>query len=153
MKTKLVTVLLSAILFTALTTRISAQDYTTAVGVNMGAQMGVNFKQFLGPKGAIEATFGYQIPGRGVMVTAAYQHHISLVDNLKLYVGGGMNIGAVGVSSNHKSQFVIGIDPNVGFEYKFDRAPIALAVDYMPQINFFSGCRWSTASFKLRFTL
>lgn len=153
MKTKLVTVLLSVILLTAITTRSSAQDYKTAVGVNMGAQMGVNFKQFLGPKGALEATFGYQIPGRGVMLTAAYQHHISLVDNLKLYVGGGMNIGIVGLARSYNSKFALGIDPNVGFEYKFDRAPVALAVDYMPQVNFFSACRWSTASFKIRFTL
>lgn len=128
-----------------------AQDYQTAIGVNLGDIMGVNFKQFLSDRSAVEADFGYQFSSNGISLTAIYQYHIPLVDQFKLYVGGGLNIG---VSHLHRGgAFALGIDPQVGFEYTFQNAPIVLAVDYQPQINFFTPMRWGVAGFKIRFKI
>lgn len=131
----------------------SRYPYQTSLGLNVGAVMGINFKQFVGNNSALEFDLGYQIPHNGVMFSAVYQYHINLVDNLYLYVGGGFNIGGQHFARHADGEFVFGIDPNIGFEYKFDGAPIALALDYKPQINIASHSNWNIAGFKIRFTL
>lgn len=117
------------------------------MGLNLGLPLGINYKQFVTHNSAIEGTFGYV--RNGVMLTALYEYHINLVENFNLYVGGGLNVGVVGL--HYGGQFALGIDPVVGFEYKFSGAPIALAIDYAPQINIFSPMNFSTAAFKVRF--
>lgn len=130
-----------------------AQDYNTAIGVNIGSDMGFGFKHFLGERSAIEAQFGYNVICDGVMLSAVYQYHIPLAQGLNFYAGGGLNIGALHLGKTHpKADFAIGIDPTIGFEYKFDSAPIALALDYKPNINFTVHSQWSIAELKVRYT-
>ena len=130
-----------------------AQDYNTAVSVNIGADMGFSFKHFVGEHGAFEAQFGYNIPCDGVMLSAVYQYHVPLAQGFNFYAGGGLNIGALHLGRPHENaDFAIGIDPTIGFEYKFNTAPIALAVDYKPNINFTVHSQWSVAEFKVRYT-
>lgn len=130
----------------------SAQEYNTAVSVNLGADMGFGFKHFLGERSAIEAQFGYNIPCNGVMLSAVYQYHVPLATGFSLYAGGGLNIGALHLGKHESSDFAIGLDPTVGFEYKFADAPIALALDYKPNINFTPHSQWDLAAFKIRYT-
>lgn len=130
-----------------------AQDYNTAISVNLGADMGLGLKHFLGERGAVEAQLAYNIQCKGVMLSAVYQYHIPLVQSFSFYAGGGVNIGALHLGgANAKADFAIGIDPTIGFEYKFNAAPIALAVDYKPNINFTTHSQWSLAEFKVRYT-
>lgn len=129
-----------------------AQDYDTGIGVNLGADMGFGFKRFLGERSAIEAQFGYNIGCDGVMLSAVYQYHVPLARGFNLYAGGGLNIGALHLGKHQSSDFAIGLDPTVGFEYKFADAPIALAVDYKPNINFTPHSQWDLAAFKIRYT-
>ncbi|WP_300730590.1 hypothetical protein [uncultured Rikenella sp.] len=131
---------------------VQAQDYRTAVSVNLGADMGFGLKHFLGARSAIEAQFGYNIPCKGVMLSAVYQYHVPLTKGLQLYAGGGLNIGVLHLGKHQSSDFAIGLDPTVGFEYKFAQAPIALAVDYKPNINFTPHSQWDLAAFKVRYT-
>lgn len=121
--------------------------YNRAIGINLGLPFGVNYKQFLANRDALEFSLGYV--NSGVMFTALYQYHVNLVENFNMYVGGGVNVGLVGLS--HRTQFALGIDPTVGFEYKFSEAPIVLALDYAPQINIFSPINLTSAAFKIRF--
>ena len=72
-----------------------AQEYNTAIGVNLGADMGFGFKHFLGERGAIEAQFGYNLGCDGVMLSAVYQYHVPLATGFSLYAGGGLNIGVL----------------------------------------------------------
>lgn len=156
MKNKLTIALLTLTLFvaSATTTTVRAQSYNKAIGLNLGTILGINFKHFVSSKGALEYNFGYQRPSNGVMLTAVYQHHINLVENLNLYVGGGLNMGVKDIDHRHNnSRFAIGIDPTIGFEYKFNEAPIALAMDYTPQINLTTSMNWQIIAFKVRFTL
>ena len=121
---KLIIALAALLLPVASIQSAQAQEYNTAIGVNLGADMGFGFKHFLGERGAIEAQFGYNLGCEGV-----------------LHLG-----------KHHDSDFAIGLDPTVGFEYKFAGAPIALAVDYKPNINFTPHSQWDLAAFKIRYT-
>lgn len=131
---------------------VHAQEYNTAISVNLGADMGFGFKHFLGERSAIEAQLGYNIGCDGVMLSAVYQYHVPLATGFSLYAGGGLNIGALHLGKHQNSDFAIGLDPTVGFEYKFAGAPIALAVDYKPNINFTPHSQWDLAAFKIRYT-
>lgn len=151
MKKKIFAALLLALPLAGLQSA-SAQEYNTAVSVNLGADMGFGFKHFLGERSAIEAQFGYNIPCNGVMLSAVYQYHVPLATGFSLYAGGGLNIGALHLGKHQSSDFAIGLDPTVGFEYKFADAPIALALDYKPNINFTPHSQWDLAAFKIRYT-
>lgn len=151
MKKKIFAALLLALPLAGLQSA-SAQEYNTAVSVNLGADMGFGFKHFLGERSAIEAQFGYNIPCNGVMLSAVYQYHVPLATGFSLYAGGGLNIGALHLGKHESSDFAIGLDPTVGFEYKFADAPIALALDYKPNINFTPHSQWDLAAFKIRYT-
>ncbi len=131
---------------------VHAQEYNTAISVNLGADMGFGFKHFLSEHSAIEAQLGYNISCDGVMLSAVYQYHVPLATGFSLYAGGGLNIGALHLGKHQNSDFAIGLDPTVGFEYKFAGAPIALAVDYKPNINFTPHSQWDLAAFKIRYT-
>lgn len=149
---KLIIALAALLLPVASIQSAQAQEYNTAIGVNLGADMGFGFKHFLGERGAIEAQFGYNLGCDGVMLSAVYQYHVPLATGFSLYAGGGLNIGVLHLGKHHDSDFAIGLDPTVGFEYKFAGAPIALAVDYKPNINFTPHSQWDLAAFKIRYT-
>lgn len=154
MKTRFFGALCAIIMLSGLFTNASAQSYDKAIGLNLGLPLGVNYKQFINRTGALDFTFGYQ--DGGVMLTAVFQHHINLVDNLNLYLGGGINVGGVHMGNayrHHGGSFVLGIDPTVGFEYRFANTPVVVAVDYTPQINIISHMNFGIAAFKLRFAL
>lgn len=152
MKKKIIALIALALPLLAVNT-VHAQDYNTAIGVNLGPDMGVGFKHFLGERSAIEAQAAYNITHHGFMVSAVYQYHVPLAKGFNLYAGGGLNIGALQLGRNHgKSEFALGLDPTVGFEYKFANAPIALAIDYKPNINLTCFSQWDLAAFKIRYT-
>ena len=130
-----------------------AQDYNTAVSLNMGGAMGVSLKQFLSERSAIEVGFDYNLGCKAPMFTGTYQYHIPLAPQFCTYVGAGVNIGAVHVGKHHNSEFAFGLDPNVGFEYKFASAPVALALDYKPWLNFTTHCQVNNVALRVRFTL
>ena len=149
---KLIIALAALLLPVASIQSAQAQEYNTAIGVNLGADIGFGFKHFLGERSAIEAQFGYNLGCDGVMLSAVYQYHVPLATGFSLYAGGGLNIGVLHLGKHQESDFAIGLDPTVGFEYKFAGAPIALAVDYKPNINFTPHSQWDLAAFKIRYT-
>ncbi len=133
--------------------RSSVGGYTDAISINLGGDMGVAWKRFVAPRGAIETQLGYNINRDGVMLSSVYQYHVPLAEGFNLYVGGGLNIGALHLGKHRDAEFAFGIDPTVGFEYKIPGAPVALAIDYKPNINFTTDSQWELAAFKIRFTL
>lgn len=151
MKTKIIALIALALPLLAVNTARAQQDYTRAIGINLGPDMGFAYKHFVGTHSAIEAQFAYNIPDNGIMLSAVYQYHIPLAQGFSLYAGGGLNIGVLHMGRYEKSDFAFGIDPTVGFEYKFANAPIALAVDYKPNINFTCHSQWNLAAFKVRY--
>lgn len=128
------------------------QGYRTSVGVGLGPDMSVNFKHFLSDKSALELQGAYNIPRDGVMFSLVYQYHVPIGHGFSFYGGGGINIGGLYLNHKETAEFAIGIAPTVGFEYAFAGAPIALAIDYKPNINFTTSSQWNLAALKLRFT-
>lgn len=133
--------------------KAAAQDYNSAIGVGLGADMSINYKYFVSRSGALEAQFGYNVPCNGVMFSVVYQHHFTIAKNFYIYLGGGINIGGLHLNNHNNDTFVIGIDPTVGFEYSFSGTPIALAADYKPNINFIGHSQWNIAALKIRFKI
>ena len=128
-----------------------AQDYNTAVSLNMGGAMGVSLKQFFSARSAIEVGFDYNLGCKAPMFTGTYQYHIPLAPQFCTYVGAGVNIGASHVGRHHNTKFALGLDPNVGFEYKFADAPVALALDYKPWINLTTHSQANNVALRVRF--
>lgn len=147
------------------TTTVKAQDYNASIGLSLGAPMGIDYKQFFSPRSAINATFGYTFKGNSLTIGAVYQYHIPLIENLNLYAGAGVNFGGMYLGSKYNKklgngdiikysarEFLFGITPNIGIEYKFENAPIAIGLDYRPSVNFTTASQWNQASLKVRYT-
>lgn len=126
-----------------------AQDYQKSVGITLGPSLGINASAFISTTSSIEAQFTYNTPQRAPMFTALYRYHISLEDNFNVYAGGGLNIGATNVG--REAKFAFGITPVVGAEYTFDNFPMAVAMDYAPNVNIWSKCIWNQLSLKVKY--
>lgn len=157
MKKIITTIALSAFLLCASTSAVKAQDYDHAIGLTVGSAVGVSYKTFLSKASAVEAGVNFYYNHNAPMILAVYQYHIPLLEGFKFYAGGGLNIGVMHLGNSHgyynSAKFALGVDPTIGFEYKFNNAPIALALDYTPMINIFGHSMWENAQFKVRFTL
>ncbi|MFI3261972.1 MAG: hypothetical protein R3Y26_03580 [Rikenellaceae bacterium] len=131
--------------------KVQAQDYNYALGLSLGGNFGVNAKVKMSNTSAIEGGFDFTKSHNATNFYAVWQYHLELVSGLYGYAGGGANIGFASCDSCNSS-FNLGIDPNLGIEYKFAGAPIALGLDYRPSINIIGTSLYSNASLKIRYT-
>ncbi|HRI80424.1 MAG TPA: hypothetical protein PLR06_12895 [Cyclobacteriaceae bacterium] len=121
------------------------QNYNSALGIKVWTreQAGVSYKHFLAgyPNNAVEgiAYLWYN----GVRFTGLYQFYLDMgAPGLKWYVGPGAHLGIYNdqyhdqyMTSGNGGAF-IGIDGVIGLDYKFDKAPINLSLDWQPSIEF-----------------
>lgn len=134
---------------------VSAQPYKWSIGANLGPSMGASIKYNFDRNNSFEGIAAYNIQHNGPMFSFLYEYNVDLVDRLRMYMGGGLNIGALHVRKYHHyrsdADFAIGISPVIGLEYNFKQAPISFAFDYKPAINFTTCKLWNDVAFKLRF--
>ena len=119
--------MMAALMVATLT--VSAQDYNWAVGVRGGgANSGLTVKKNNGAN-AWEATadWGYEnyLRAQGLYL---WQQPV-ITDGFNLYYGVGGYGGAWG------QKLGIGAEAVVGLEYKIPAVPIALSIDYRPNIG------------------
>jgi hypothetical protein len=119
----------------------SSSDYQSAIGLRLSGTFGVSYKHFLSEKGALEGV-AYLGSNTGVtVINALYEVHngIDGADRLKWYYGGGLN--AIMYSSKYfgTSGTYFGAVGCVGLDYKFDKAPINLSLDYQPYFGLTGG--------------
>lgn len=147
MKNKIL-LLLAILTVTTLSTsqEVKAQDYHAGVGISLGSPIGFEYKQFFSSKSAISASLGYAYGSGGALLNATYQYHIPVYEKLNFYAGGGVSLGPVA------GEFVFGITPNIGIEYKIPTAPLAIALDYKPLIAFSSSSMFSQSGLKILYT-
>lgn len=132
---------------------LSAQEYNTAVGLSLGGNTGVNVKQMISTRSAIEGGIDYTFKKNTLNFFAVWQYHFPLADQFYAYGGGGVNLGAQNLGDgDNNGKFVFGLDPNVGVEYKLPENPITVGFDYRPSLNLVGSSLWSNASLKLRYT-
>ena len=100
---------------------------------------------------AFEGIAGYNIDHDGPSFKVMYEYHVSLLDNLNMYMGGGLHLGAYHVDDHHDGDFAFGIVPTIGFEVPLSTAPVSFGFGYEPALNFTTHCSWDDVSFKVRF--
>lgn len=134
---------ITSILFIALSAGASAQDYKTGIGLRAGGYPGLNIKHFISDNKALEGIVHFRYHGIGI--TGLYEVHIVAfkVPELKFYYGLGAHIGFYNGGYYYKKNHgvkeyysdnttTIGIDGVLGLEYKIKNAPLVVGVDVKP---------------------
>lgn len=154
MKGALVTFLLIIIFSTVL----SAQDYKTGIGFRGGSQSGLTVKHFMSEKSAFEGLVatrwgGFYLTGLYEVVGPYFG-----VEGFNWYMGAGAHVGFLDGDNSRfedgEDHTVGGLDGIIGFEYKFEGAPICLGLDWKPQYDFIGDTYFVADDFALsiRFT-
>ncbi len=134
---------------------INAQinDYRTALGVKLYGSGSLTLKHFVNDKRAIEllTTFG----NSNSKITALWERHRTtlLVSNLKWYYGPGVHVEFFNNGKDGRGSR-IGIDGVLGLDYKFNKAPINLSIDWQPgfDIGLKGGFNANSGGLAVRYT-
>ncbi len=148
------------ILIVALTFIISlsafSQEYKQALGIRLGYDMSITYKNNLSDKNFIDASvnFGLFHPGLFSLVVSGFydwRWDIPNVKGLSWYVGPGIFLGPMfysyaGEGGGSKMSFLLSINAGIGLEYKFANTPIALSLDYYPGLQITPGVGFAYAN-------
>lgn len=164
-------ILLSVVFLLLGTTKLTAQDYNTSLGLRIGPYYGVTFKHFVQENRAIEAILVTR--RRGVGLTGLYEIHTPAFATKRLQayggIGGHVNIfnrydsgfwgwdraypgngnGGIGVGGDNV--MTIGLDMILGLEYTLTDLPFNLSVDWKPAINIIGNYGLSANQFAISF--
>lgn len=131
-------------------------SYTTALGVKVwGDGGGISLKHFVSENHALEG-IGYFWNG-GTRITGLYEFNFDIdgAPGLKWYIGPGAHIGFYNQPYNNdtKTGTFVGIDGVLGLDYKFNKAPINMSLDWQPSIEFNRGFVGGWGGLGIRYTL
>lgn len=119
-------------------TTVSAQYYTHAIGVRVGYDFALTYKNNLSNKNFIDCAINITpfSDNVGVHVYASYNWNWEMDEapGLFLYCGPGAGLGV------HLKHFSFSINANLGLEYSFYakfNVPIALSIDFSPGLGFY----------------
>lgn len=138
----------------------NAQSYKNAIGVSLGSPSGISFKHFTTDSKALDFTAGFAFGNHysGFSLTGMYEFHYDNigVEGLRWYVGPGANVGVWNTKDNydHDDGFTLGVNGVLGLDYKIKNAPLNLALDWRPALNFigYTGFYAGQAAFAVRYT-
>lgn len=124
----------------------AAQDYNWAIGVRGGVTAtGLTVKHNFDPANSVEAIVDLV---KGVNVYALYERNMPVITTgFNFYYGGGVNLG--GWEKHGDNKFTAGINGVIGLEYKIQSIPLALSIDYKPNVNFCGASGFHGADFGL----
>ncbi|WP_423148939.1 hypothetical protein [Rubrolithibacter danxiaensis] len=118
---------------------LKAQTYKYALGGRLGAANGITFKTFTSDNAALDFILNFQSKKdySYFRFTGLYEIHnpINNAPGLRWYYGGGGTLGSVEYKPTNESDFLVSVDGVLGLDYKFDGAPINLALDWKPAIE------------------
>jgi hypothetical protein len=125
-----------------LSAKSQSLDYTykTAIGVKVWDGGGFTIKHFVNEKAALEGIVYFW--DNSFRITGLYEFHgdISGAKGLKWYIGPGAHIGFYQYHNdpyyNDNNETYIGIDGVIGLDYKFNKAPINISLDWQPSFEF-----------------
>lgn len=134
MKKLLVIVVLAGCFITNAKAQSMGTNYKTALGVKVWDGGGISLKHFTTPTAALEF-IGY-FYRQGARITGLYEIHgpISGAPGLKWYIGPGAHIGFY--DKQYGDRTYAGIDGVLGLDYKINRAPINISIDWQPSFEF-----------------
>lgn len=112
------------------------RTYKTALGVKVWDGGGISFKTFLVPNNALEV-IGY-FYRYGTRITGLYEIHGNIEGSpgLKWYIGPGAHIGFYKYKGYFGDKAVAGVDGALGLDFKINKAPLNLSVDWQPSFEF-----------------
>jgi hypothetical protein len=115
------------------------RTYKTALGVKVWDGAGITFKTFVAPQKAVEV-IGY-FYRHGTRLTGLYEIHgdINGAPGLKWYVGPGVHIGFYDKDYYKGNSAIAGVDGVLGLDYKINKAPLNLSIDWQPSFEFADG--------------
>ncbi len=157
---KKIIVLVAAVFIVA--SGINAQSmgrtYKTALGVKVLDGAGITFKTFVNTRDAVEL-IGYFYKN-GTRITGLYEIHGNISDapGLRWYVGPGAHVGFYNSNNDRRfprnSYTLIGLDGVLGLDYKINKAPINLSIDWQPSFEFgeYGGFVGSWGGLGIRYT-
>ena len=130
-----------ALIFAGLTARSQSmgRSYKTALGVKVWDGAGISVKSFIDGNNALEG-IGY-FSRNGTRITGLYEIHGDLngAPGLKWYIGPGAHLGFYNEDYYKGDNVVAGIDGVLGLDYKINKAPINLSIDWQPSFEFADG--------------
>lgn len=130
------------------------RSYKTALGVKFWDGAGISLKTFVTPQNALEV-IGY-FWKQGTRVTGLYEIHgnIDGAPGLRWYIGPGAHLGFYDKKYYADNRVVIGVDGVLGLDYKINKAPINLSLDWQPSFEFADGRGFSGSwgGFGVRYT-
>lgn len=140
LKIHMKTIVAFFILFTLFASATNGQSmgrtYKTALGVKVWDGAGITFKTFVSSNNAIEV-IGY-FNKYGTRLTGLYEIHGNIKDapGLKWYIGPGVHVGFYDKTYYSGNSAVAGIDGVLGLDYKINKAPINISLDWQPSFEF-----------------
>lgn len=130
-------ILIVSMLVTSTTVKSQSmgRTYKTALGIKVWDGAGITFKSFLNSQNAIEL-IGYFYKN-GTRLTGLYEIHgnIQGAPGLKWYVGPGVHLGFY-KKDYYADGTVVGLDGVLGLDYKINRAPLNISLDWQPSFEF-----------------
>lgn len=154
MKKLVLLLFLSTMLSICVNAQSLGRTYKTALGVKVWDGGGISFKTFLIPNRALELIGYYN--KYGIRLTGLYEIHgnIEGAAGLKWYVGPGAHIAFYKYKGYYGDRSIAGIDGIAGLDYKINKAPLNLSVDWQPSFEFADnrGFAGSWGGFGVRYT-
>ena len=138
MKKLLLLTLTAGLLLTA-GSEIKAQTYQHALGGRLGTANGITFKTFVNRNNALDFILNFQDKRHYsyFRFTGLYEIHnpINNAPGLTWYYGPGGTIGNRHLKDTEDNDLLLSVDGVLGLDYKFNGAPINLALDWKPAIE------------------
>ena len=115
------------------------REYTTALGVKVLDGAGITLKHFIKQNRALEGIAYFW--NRGVRITGLYELHFDIngASGLKWYIGPGAHLGIYNNNYRDGDGAFVGIDGVLGLDYKINKAPLNLSLDWQPSFEFGTG--------------
>ena len=136
---------------------VFGQEYKYAIGPRFSWGFGVNAKEYISKKSAIEVDLDFQ--PSGFVLSGEYEYHLLAFDEdgLWWFMDGGPFIGLWGKKQHWENvpepTFIAGIVAIGGLEYNFPRKPLSLSLSLEPRYNLIGIQRfWAYGGISLRYT-
>jgi len=114
-------------------------QYKNALGGRFGTANGITFKTFVSGENALDFILNFQSKRdySYFRFTGLYEIHNSInnAPGLKWYYGPGATIGSRTYKPTDDGELLLSVDGVLGLDYKFDGAPINVALDWKPSIE------------------
>jgi hypothetical protein len=135
---KRVLLLVAALAFLS-TSETKAQDYKHALGGRFGTANGLTFKTFVSGNRAWDLILNFRDNRNysSFRFTGLYEIHnpINGAPGLNWYYGVGGTVGTFKWKDDDDNNVYLSADGVLGLDYKFNGAPINLALDWKPAIE------------------